>query len=138
MLIFLSLDQASLQDVICTVEDSDHQEPPSSSPEVSLAAEDQRVEDVQPQDQDSPASLSVGECPPHLLRQLDCDEIMRIESEFTVITKIKHTHITIYYFVIYIYNICIFKVYILHIANAIVNFYLSIIFNHHVACLQFT
>ncbi|ROL48044.1 Serine/threonine-protein kinase pim-2 [Anabarilius grahami] len=73
-------DQASLQDVICTVEDNDHQEPPSSSPEVSPAAEDQRVEDVQPQDQDSPASLSVGESPPHLLRQLDCDEIMRIEN----------------------------------------------------------
>ncbi|XP_051734848.1 serine/threonine-protein kinase pim-2-like [Ctenopharyngodon idella] len=73
-------DQASLQDVICTVKDNDHQEPPSSSPEVSPAAEDQQVEDVQPQDQDSPASLSVGESPPHLLRQLDCDKIMRIED----------------------------------------------------------
>lgn len=73
------------------MEDNDHQEPPSSSPEVSPAAEDQQVEDVQPQDQDSPASLSVGESPPHLLRQLDCDEIMRIEGEFTVITQNK-TH----------------------------------------------
>lgn len=83
---FLSLDQTSLQDIICTVEDNDHQEPPFSSPEVSPAtAEDQQVEDVQP----------VGEISPHLLRQLDCDEITRIEGEFTAITQNKTC--TIYY-----------------------------------------
>ncbi|XP_051749337.1 uncharacterized protein LOC127512467 isoform X1 [Ctenopharyngodon idella] len=73
-------DQTSLQEVICTVEDSDHQEPPSSSPEVPHTAENQQVEDVQSQDQDSPASPSAGETGSHLPRQLDCDEIMRIED----------------------------------------------------------
>ncbi|XP_067279630.1 serine/threonine-protein kinase pim-1-like [Pseudorasbora parva] len=73
-------DQTSLQDVILTVEDNDHQEPPSSSPELSPATnDDQQVEDVLSQEQDSPGSLSVGEISPHLLRQLDRDEIKRIE-----------------------------------------------------------
>ncbi|XP_016400593.1 serine/threonine-protein kinase pim-1-like [Sinocyclocheilus rhinocerous] len=62
-------DQTSLQDVICSVEDNDHQEPSASDPEVLPAAEDQ------PQDQDSPVSPSADESAPHLLRQLDCDEI---------------------------------------------------------------
>ncbi len=99
-LIFPSLDQTSLQDVICSVEDSDHQEPPASAPEVLPAAEDQQMKD-QPQDQDSPVSPSADESAPHLLRQLDCDEIVRVEGEFTVIIQnITHTHaiLTMYYF----------------------------------------
>ncbi|XP_016323066.1 CBL-interacting protein kinase 18-like [Sinocyclocheilus anshuiensis] len=67
-------DQTSLQDVICSVEDNDHQEPPASAPEVLPAAEDQ------PQDQDSPVSPSADESAPHLPRQLDCDEIVRVED----------------------------------------------------------
>ncbi|RXN09349.1 serine threonine- kinase pim-1-like protein [Labeo rohita] len=69
-------DQTSLQDVTCSVEDNDHQEAPFSAPEVPPAAEDQQMEDVQPQDQDSPVSLSADHSPSHLLRHLDCDKIM--------------------------------------------------------------
>ncbi|XP_056103263.1 serine/threonine-protein kinase pim-2-like [Rhinichthys klamathensis goyatoka] len=73
-------DQTSLQDITFTVEDNDHQEPPSSSPEVPPTAENQQVEDVKPQDQDSPASSSSGDTGSHLLRQLDCDKIVRVED----------------------------------------------------------
>ncbi|CAM4534963.1 unnamed protein product [Leuciscus chuanchicus] len=50
-------DQISLQDIICSAEDNDHQEPPSSRPEVPPTAENQQVEDIKPQDQDSPVGL---------------------------------------------------------------------------------
>ncbi|KAF4098430.1 hypothetical protein G5714_020460 [Onychostoma macrolepis] len=72
-------DQTSLQDVICSLEDSDHQEPPASAPEVLPAAEDQQMKD-QPPDQDSPVSPSADESAPHLLRQLDCDKIVTVED----------------------------------------------------------
>ncbi len=86
-LIFLALDQTSLQDVICTVvEDNDHQELTSSAADVPPTAEDQQVEDVQLQDLDSPVSPSAGVSASHLLRQLDCDKITRIKGEFTVKT----------------------------------------------------
>ncbi|KAK7165382.1 hypothetical protein R3I94_003672 [Phoxinus phoxinus] len=73
-------DQTSLQDIIFTVEDNDNQEPPSSSPEVPPTAENQQVEDVKPQDHDSPASSSSGDTGSHLQRQLDGDKIVRIED----------------------------------------------------------
>ncbi|RXN13001.1 serine threonine- kinase pim-1-like protein [Labeo rohita] len=73
-------DQTSLQDVTCSVEDNDHQEAPSSAPEPAPTAEDQQMEDVQPQDQDSPDSPSADDSPSHLLRHLDCDKIMRDED----------------------------------------------------------
>jgi len=59
-LIFLSLDQ-TLQDIICTVEDYDHQEPPSSSPVPSTTAGNQQMEDAKPQDEDSPPRPSSGD-----------------------------------------------------------------------------
>uniref|UniRef100_A0A671R2N6 non-specific serine/threonine protein kinase n=1 Tax=Sinocyclocheilus anshuiensis TaxID=1608454 RepID=A0A671R2N6_9TELE len=71
-------------DIVCTVKDNDHQEAPSSSPEVYTSAEDQQMEDDEPQDQDSPVTLSAGVNASHLPRQLDCNEITRIEGEFTV------------------------------------------------------
>ncbi|KAL0179828.1 hypothetical protein M9458_025270, partial [Cirrhinus mrigala] len=71
--------QTSLQDVVCTVEEDDHQEPHASSPEVLPAAEDQQMVDGQPQDQDGPVSPSADVSGSHLPRQLDCDEIVRIE-----------------------------------------------------------
>ncbi|RXN07307.1 serine threonine- kinase pim-1-like protein [Labeo rohita] len=75
------VDQTSLQDVVCTVEeDDDHQEPPTSDPEVLAAPDDQQMMDTHPQDQDGPASPSAGENDSHLLRQLDCEEIVRIEE----------------------------------------------------------
>ncbi|RXN13902.1 serine threonine- kinase pim-1-like protein [Labeo rohita] len=37
------------------------------------------MEDVQPQDQDSPDSSTADDSPSHLLRHLDCDEITRKE-----------------------------------------------------------
>ncbi|CAM4535798.1 unnamed protein product [Leuciscus chuanchicus] len=64
-------DQIYLQDIICTAEDNDHQEPPSSRPEVPPTAENQQVEDIKPQDQDSPASSSSGDTG----SQLDSDKI---------------------------------------------------------------
>ncbi|RXN24392.1 serine threonine- kinase pim-1-like protein [Labeo rohita] len=70
-------DQTSLQDVTCSVEDNDHQEAPSSASEPAPTAEDQQMEDVQPQDQDSPDSPSADDSPSHLLRHLDCDKITR-------------------------------------------------------------
>ncbi|XP_050948357.1 serine/threonine-protein kinase pim-1-like [Labeo rohita] len=74
-------DQTSLQDVVCTVEeDDDHQEPPTSDPEVLAAPDDQQMVDTHPQDQDGPASPSAGESDSHLLRQLDCEKIVRIEE----------------------------------------------------------
>lgn len=42
------------------------------------------MEDDEPRDQDSPVTLSAGQSASHLLRQLDCNEIPRIEGEFTV------------------------------------------------------
>ncbi len=68
------------------MEDNDHQEPPSSS-EVYTSAEDQQMEDNEPQDQDSPVSPSACASASHLLRQLDCNEITMIEGEFTVKTQ---------------------------------------------------
>ncbi|KAG1964822.1 hypothetical protein F2P79_004502 [Pimephales promelas] len=47
-------DDQTLQDIICTVEDYDHQEPPSSSPVPSTTAGNQQMEDAKPQDEDSP------------------------------------------------------------------------------------
>ncbi|XP_039516591.1 serine/threonine-protein kinase pim-1-like isoform X1 [Pimephales promelas] len=73
-------DQTSLQDTIFTVEDNDHQEPPSSCPEVPHTAENQQVEDTKPQDQDSPACTSSGDTGSHLLRQLDSDKIVRTKD----------------------------------------------------------
>ncbi|XP_073680069.1 serine/threonine-protein kinase pim-2-like [Garra rufa] len=73
-------DQISLQDVVCTVEEDDHQEPLTSDPEVHAAAGDQQIVDDHPQDKDGPASLSAGEIDSHLLRQLDCEKIERIEE----------------------------------------------------------
>ncbi|KAL1255189.1 hypothetical protein QQF64_013250 [Cirrhinus molitorella] len=73
-------DQISLQDVVCTVEKDDHQEPPTSVLEVLTAADDQQMVDDLPQDQDGPASPSAGESASHLLRQLDCDKIVNIEG----------------------------------------------------------
>ncbi|KAG1931968.1 serine/threonine-protein kinase pim-2-like [Pimephales promelas] len=72
-------DQTSLQDIICSVEDNDHQAPSSSSPEVPSTAKNQQVVDVKPQDP-SPASSSSGDTGSHLLRQLDCDKIVRAED----------------------------------------------------------
>ncbi|XP_052386606.1 serine/threonine-protein kinase pim-1-like [Carassius gibelio] len=68
-------DQTSLQDIICTVEDNDHQEASSSRPEDYISAEDQLMED-----QDSPVTLSEGESVSQLLRELDCNEITRIQD----------------------------------------------------------
>ncbi|KAI2657187.1 Aspartyl/glutamyl-tRNA(Asn/Gln) amidotransferase subunit B [Labeo rohita] len=70
---------AVLMDVTCSVEDNDHQEAPFSAPEVPPTAEDQQMEDVLPQDQDSPVSPSADDSPSHLLRHLDCDKITRNE-----------------------------------------------------------
>ncbi|RXN09280.1 serine threonine- kinase pim-1-like protein [Labeo rohita] len=67
-------------DVTCSVEDNDHQEAPFSAPEVPPTAEDQQMEDVLPQDQDSPVSPSADDSPSHLLRHLDCDKITRNEG----------------------------------------------------------
>ncbi|XP_043073861.1 serine/threonine-protein kinase pim-1-like [Puntigrus tetrazona] len=56
-------DQTSLQDVVTTVEDGDHQELPSSAAVVpAVTAEDQQVEDVQLQDQDSPDRICWKYC----------------------------------------------------------------------------
>ncbi|XP_016411209.1 lysine-specific demethylase 3B-like [Sinocyclocheilus rhinocerous] len=46
----------------------------------SPTAEKQQMQDVQPQDQDSPVSPSADESASHLLRHLDCDEITRNEG----------------------------------------------------------
>ncbi|XP_073683958.1 serine/threonine-protein kinase pim-2-like [Garra rufa] len=73
-------DLTSLQDIICTVEEEDHQDPPTSSPEFLSAADDQQIVDDQPQDQDGPVSPSADVSGSHLLRQLDRDEIVRIEE----------------------------------------------------------
>lgn len=65
------------------LEDNDHQEPPSTVPDDHCpTAEDQQIKDVQPGDQDSPVSLSAGPSASHLLSQLDCDQIMRIEGVY--------------------------------------------------------
>ncbi|XP_043076864.1 uncharacterized protein LOC122326208 [Puntigrus tetrazona] len=56
----------------CSVENNDHQQPPANVPEVLSAAEDQ------PRDLDGPVSPSADERAPHLLKQLDCDEITRV------------------------------------------------------------
>ncbi|KAL1247790.1 hypothetical protein QQF64_023166 [Cirrhinus molitorella] len=73
-------DQTSLQDVVCTVEKNDHQEPPSSSSGVYASVVDQQMGDDEPQDLDGPVSPSAGASASHLPRQLDCNEITRIED----------------------------------------------------------
>ncbi|ROK23440.1 Serine/threonine-protein kinase pim-2 [Anabarilius grahami] len=48
-------DQISLEHITCTVEDCDHQEPPSSSPDALKSSEEQKMQELlQPRVQDSP------------------------------------------------------------------------------------
>ncbi|XP_043118431.1 serine/threonine-protein kinase pim-2-like [Puntigrus tetrazona] len=80
--------QASVQDVVCIVEDDDHQKPPTSSPEVCFSAEDQQMKDNEPQDQDSPVSPSAGASGSHLLRRLDCTLCEIIKTKTVLIEHI--------------------------------------------------
>ncbi|XP_050989479.1 serine/threonine-protein kinase pim-1 [Labeo rohita] len=73
-------DQISLQDIVCTVEDNDHQDPPSSGPGVDANAVDQQMGGDDPQDLNSPVCPSAGVSASHLLRQLDGNEITRIKD----------------------------------------------------------
>ncbi|XP_073682714.1 serine/threonine-protein kinase pim-1-like [Garra rufa] len=70
----------SLQDIVCTVEENDHQEPPFSSSGVYFSAEVQQMVADEPQDLDGSVCPSAGASASHLLRQLDGNEITRIED----------------------------------------------------------
>lgn len=91
MIKFLSLDQISLEHITCTVEDCDHQEPPSSSPDALKPSEEQKMQELlQPRVQDSPVILSEGDIESPQTEQQDDDVSMSIKGEF-VITQNIHT-----------------------------------------------
>lgn len=73
-------DKTSLQDIVCSVENNVHQEPPTSDPNV-LAAVKVVVDEVQNEDQDSPVSTSADECESQLLKQLDCTTFIKTKDD---------------------------------------------------------
>ncbi|XP_056322372.1 serine/threonine-protein kinase pim-2-like [Danio aesculapii] len=74
-------DQTSLQDIVCSVEDSVHQKPPISDPDVLPAAVEVVVDEVQHKDQDSPVSSSADVSESQLLKQLDCTELIKTKDD---------------------------------------------------------